>query len=298
MTERVATSCVCCGSVDLISSPSFLMPFISHRALGNAPVEILPEWDLERYGFKCGMVYTRCNSLFCKKCGHLFMDLRFSDGEMSNLYSNYRDEEYVTLRDYYEPGYKNKNNNLKKGYNYVSDIEEFIRPLLNTSKSFNILDWGGDTGKNTPFYDECGKLYIYDISRKISNGKANFLTSSDVEDYKYDLIVCSNVLEHVPYPLETLNKISKNMSDENILYIELPYENLIRKFEEEGNFSDIVYNKRHWHEHINFFTTKSIEELVKLAGLDLIRINKLKISGETSNYVFQVACKIRTKIRG
>jgi 2-polyprenyl-3-methyl-5-hydroxy-6-metoxy-1,4-benzoquinol methylase len=66
---------------------------------------------------------------------------------------------------------------------------------------------------------------------------------------KFDVIVCSNVLEHVPSPLKVLRKISKCMNETGILYIEIPYEKIMKDF----SGIDLAKTKRHWHEHINFF---------------------------------------------
>ena len=56
------------------------------------------------------------------------------------------------------------------------------------------------------------------------------------------------MLEHVSYPSETLFDI-KNMSLKSLLYIELPYEKLIIEIENKKSYED----KKHWHEHVNFF---------------------------------------------
>ena len=64
------------------------MPFISHRAFNWRPVVIDETWGLN--SIKKGNAYSLCNSLFCKRCGFLFLDIRFSDDELSRLYENYR----------------------------------------------------------------------------------------------------------------------------------------------------------------------------------------------------------------
>src|ERR1700754_592858 len=88
--ERLAFSCVCCGSGDLAASPAILMPFVAHRAFGWAPVEIDESWGLQT--IRNGMAYSICKTLRCRKCSHLFCDIRFSDEEMSAIYSGYREE--------------------------------------------------------------------------------------------------------------------------------------------------------------------------------------------------------------
>ena len=291
MNSRIATECVCCGSKNLQSSPALLLPFISHRVFNWAPVEITDDWKLGPYGIKNGMAYAICNSLLCGECFHLFLDIRFDDRDMNALYDKYRDEDYVDLRDHYEPGYKVKNEQLNSGYNYLLQVEQFLESHINTTHPISVLDWGGDTGKNTPFYSSCKTLDIYDISDNPVLEKAKRVKKEELVASHYDLVVCANVLEHVSYPKESLHEIKSIMNKDTVLYIELPYENLVRTFEEQGKLETIHKSKKHWHEHVNFFTDKSVEKMVSSSGFDILELRKMKITGETSAYIFQVACK-------
>ena len=87
--------------------------------------------------------------------------------------------------------------------------------------------------------------------------------------------------------MNLLREITSVMSDKTILYIETPYENLISSCE---NLSNIHKKKKHWHEHINFFNENSFKKLFVNSGLRLLGLSKLSISGETSDYVFQICC--------
>ena len=87
--------------------------------------------------------------MLCSKCNFVFLDIRFSDKELSNLYNNYRGVKYTKLREKYEKNYEKRNRDLIKGITYLDEVEKFI--LKNTKLPLSILDWGGDTGKNTPF---------------------------------------------------------------------------------------------------------------------------------------------------
>lgn len=127
-SKRIATECVCCGSALLKKSPAILMPFVAHRVFDWRPVEVDESWGLNT--IKNGHAYSICNSLCCNDCGLLFLDIRFSDEELSYLYRNYRDAEYTDLRESYEPGYKARNNLLIKEVNYMPDVEEFLKPFF------------------------------------------------------------------------------------------------------------------------------------------------------------------------
>ena len=284
--ERIAAQCVCCGSENLKSSPAVIMPFVAHRTFGWEPVFIDESWGLST--IKNGHSYSICKSLYCDVCGFLFLDIRFSESELSNLYPDYRGAEYNTLRESYEQGYTVRNDNLNAGIGYIQDIENFLLPHL--SFPISILDWGGDTGKNTPFKNQNEALDIYDISGKDVLEGARIVSKNEAYSKKYKLIVCSNVLEHVPYPSDILFEITKAMDKETVLYIEVPLEDVVF-----NNKSDLHLLKKHWHEHINFYSEKSLYHLVKNVGLE---IKELKIMHETaggnSSNLFQIACKLLT----
>jgi hypothetical protein len=82
------------------------------------------------------------------------------------------------------------------------------------------------------------------------------------------------------------------MDEDTVLYIEVPYEKLMQNNSES---KDKYLTKRHWHEHINFFSENSLVQLTKTCGLKIV---KQKIYGENVNHsisnienVLMIACK-------
>lgn len=272
--SRVARQCVCCGSEELDRSPAVLMPFISHRVYNWAPVEIDASWGLKT--IKPGYAYSLCNSLQCQKCGFLFLDIRFSPQEMEYLYRDYRGVEYTQLREHYEPGYTNRNNELNKGINYLKEVENFLLPYTGTPSS--ILDWGGDTGINTPFSSSAKTVHIFDISEKSVIPRAQRVSRKEADQNDYDLIACCGVIEHVPYPEKLLNDIRSVMSKKSLLYVDAPFEKIMH-----DKRADACRQKKHWHEHINFFSEKSLEILADRCGLKIIAENKMRVSSAGTN---------------
>jgi hypothetical protein len=284
--ERIATQCVCCGSDSLKSSPAILMPFVADRTFGWGPVTIDETWGLST--IKNGNAYSICKSLYCDDCGLLFLDIRFSESELTNLYENYRGKEYNSLREKYEQGYTLRNDTLNAGIIYIQDIEDFLMPHL--SFPISILDWGGDTGKNTPFKNKNETFDIYEISNKEVIDGARRISKNEASSKKYTLIVCSNVLEHVPYPSDLLSDITQSMSKESILYIEVPIESVVL-----NNNNDLHIIKKHWHEHINFYSEKSLYSLVENVGLEVKALKRLQVTnGDQTFWVFQVACNLKS----
>jgi SAM-dependent methyltransferase len=287
--SHIADQCVCCGSAQLKKSPAILMPFVAHRALGWPPVQIDDSWGL--HSINNGFAYTICNSLYCESCGFLFLDIRFSDAEMNRLYHGYREKEYVDLRAHYEPGYRLRNDALNSGERYLTKVEAFLNPYL--SMPVALLDWGGDTGKNSPFRNNSKYLHIYDISNKPVVDGAQQVDKITALQTDYDLVVCSQVLEHVPYPADVIMEMKQAMHANTILYIEVPYEALMRNAEDAG---DLHLQKKHWHEHINFFNTQSLLALLKQCGLRVLAIKQIvEDSHGQSVHLTQVACQLAEK---
>ena len=280
--ERLATSCVCCGSNDLAASPAILMPFVAHRAFGWAPVEIDASWGLQTV--RSGMAYSICKTLRCRQCAHLFCDIRFSDEEMNAVYADYREEAYVSLRDHYEPGYRERNHGLIETVSYKADIETFLDPYVRDP--LTILDWGGDTGSNAPYEARRIALDIFDISGKAVIPGARAVTQAQATASHYRLINCTQVLEHTPHPSDVLADIRKAMDYDSILYVEVPFEQVMR-----DDVPDRETTKRHWHEHINFYSRSSMNALLVSAGFQVLDQNVLVTTvGGSAVQILQAVC--------
>jgi SAM-dependent methyltransferase len=262
------------------------MPFVADRAFGWKPVEITDSWGLKT--IKNGMAYSLCNTVICRNCDHLFLDIRFSESEMNSLYKGYREHDYTELREKYEPGYRERNLKLNSGINYIDAIEDFLS--LHLEFPVSILDWGGDTGKNTPYKTRNKLFHIFDISNKpelITGAKK--IAIQDAIDTDYDLIVCSNVPEHVPYPADLISSIKALMHADSVLYIEVPLEDIVRSCDSDTK----LVKKKHWHEHINFFSESSMRALLSNRGLEVIDFKVLQANaGSNTSWQQLFACKL------
>ena len=273
---RIARSCICCSGTSLSSSQAILMPFVAHRVFNWKPVEVTKEWGMR--DVPVGKHHTPCNSLQCLDCGVSFLDMRFDEEECRRLYDGYRDENYTLLRNYYETDYLERNKRLVKRSEYVDKVEKFLRPFL--TFPVRILDWGGDTGLNAPFVEDRSALHIFDISNKepINGVKRVEPLSITV----YDLVNCSHVLEHVPYPLNMMDQIKPQMHSNSILYVEVPNEY------PEGNNKP----KRFWHEHVNRFSEKSLFYMASQCRMGVLGFQTLKPNSPSApEVVYQMALK-------
>ena len=257
----IMKACGACGSEKVSKSPAILAPFIADRVFDWAPVEITAEWGLK--STKVGVAHCRLNSVGCHDCASIFSDLRFCAEEVEKLYRDYRGHEYTSSRTAYEPEYKAKAKTLHSRYPYLLDAESWIKGYLTPQ---SILDWGGGNGLNSMFKYAGNELYVHDVSGvAIGRGIKSFFEHDC--DVNFDLVTCNQVLEHVSEPLNVLTEIKRLMSDDTWLYFDLPYEKIMH---DSIPIIERLKRKRHWHEHINFFTEKGVRQLVNRADLNVI----------------------------
>jgi 2-polyprenyl-3-methyl-5-hydroxy-6-metoxy-1,4-benzoquinol methylase len=91
-----------------------------------------------------------------------------------------------------------------------------------------------------------------------------------------DIITAQNVLAHVPSPLKFLHGCKEIMHEDSYLFVTASQANMITGIE-----FDTIY-----HEHISYFNTRSMEALVKRAGLTLVDVFTNPIHG--TSYVFVI----------
>jgi hypothetical protein len=260
--------------------------------MGLPPVEVTDEMGLRT--IKKGTAYAICKSLYCRSCGHLFVNYRFDDEEMSRLYKDYRGKDYCSLRGRYESGYELQNAAFTHGISHRESIEAFLGGVIPVG-DLNILDWGGDTGRNTPFVDEASMVHIYEPSG-IKPEVPNAVNVSEPGDFlpDYDLLILSNVLEHMPWPSQTLKAVADYMSFASILFVEVPYES-IQVTADANLASRKAPVKVHWHEHINFFSQGSLAALLESCCFQILRSAVQEIdrgeTGVSSLKVLRFACK-------
>ncbi|HYH07584.1 MAG TPA: class I SAM-dependent methyltransferase [Thermoanaerobaculia bacterium] len=279
---KIAKHCICCDGVRLTATPAVLMPFVAKRVFDWEPVEITSAWGMR--DLKAGHAYSVCNTLHCETCGAVFLDIRFDDDEMAALYRNYRDEAYTATRDRFEPGYRARNAILVDGSTYIPQVERFLRDYV--EPPLRLLDWGGDTGRNTPFAGNLAIHHVYDISEKPTIPGAERVTAEQLRDTGYDLIVNSNVIEHVPYPRQTIDAMTALMTPDTILYVEVPYEDVMRAEQRP-------VDKKHWHEHVNFFSPRSLELLFQRCGLTVLGTIDLSVNaGGKDAHALGFACRL------
>ena len=282
---RIASVCICCASGALEREPAVLMPFVAHRVFGWTPVEITPDWGLRTV--PTGHAYPLCNSVECQSCGALFLDMRFDEEEMGRLYGGYRGPDYAAERDRFEPGYLAHNAEILVRAGGTSEQEGFLAPHV--PEMPRVLDWGGDDGAHTPFRGRSAALHVFDVSGQAVVEGARAVGRSEVAAGAYDLVVLSHVLEHIPYPGELLADARTALGKDTVLYVEVPHEPLVAEAMGERGLAG---RKRHWHEHVNFFTEASLRALLDRADLTIVDFEiRSRWSHASFSEVLAFACR-------
>jgi 2-polyprenyl-3-methyl-5-hydroxy-6-metoxy-1,4-benzoquinol methylase len=151
------------------------------------------------------------------------------------------------------------------------DIRRFFQ-FKKFLKNKKILDfgcgWGGFLKQITEaklltgieLREEC----IAYIKKKIKKIKVTNNINNLYE--KYDIITLFHVLEHIPYQIETLKKINKQLSKNGKIIIEVPSaQDFLLSLSEFKKFT-------FWSEHLILHTEKSLRIILKKSGFKKIQI--------------------------
>lgn len=258
------SSCVICESQIRIIGRALVAPFLAKRI-----------WDREPF----------CVDLVsCLRCGFAFYNPRLDDAEEMRLYQSYRLDEYQKLRQWFEPWYTPKFNSDLASSSSYDRRRLLIAPILakHTAgrKIKRVLDYGGDRGDLVRGLIDGADAFVYDIS---GVQPAPGITSvRDPGECTADLIINSNVLEHVGFPRSVVQQIVRAAPPGGLVFLEVPRERpksfprLLRRLAQIGIMSlahpsiapsllrpAALYMM---HEHINYFTVRSLEALMKSCG--------------------------------
>jgi len=137
------------------------------------------------------------------------------------------------------------NNYQQQSYCPDKDLgcADFIIKTINNNEIKNVLDYGSGNGVLANLLSETFNVDKFDIGMDTNNNK-------------YDLLVLSHVLEHI-YDLNSfITELSKNISDNGLLYIEVPNADFYEEFTNICPLQEINI------EHINFFSKYALNKLL------------------------------------
>jgi hypothetical protein len=281
MTE--ASRCVVCDGEIRTLKRAMVAPFLATRIWGRRPFNV----DLAG----------------CNACGFMFYNPRLDSADEGRLYSGYRSEEYQRMRHSSEPWYtEDFNVDLASAASYEvrrRTVAGILSQHLGGRKIRRVLDYGGDRGDLVCGLIEGADAFVYDISGIPAAERVAAVT--DARACKADLIVNSNVLEHVGFPRQLMAEMFGAAPKGGLVFLEVPCETpfglarLARRVAQVGVMSvahpslstSIVRPSALYmmHEHINYFSEQSLRTLLHAGGGEVVASGSYPMDGRAGKGV-------------
>ena len=192
--------------------------------------------------------------LICKKCGFVVDHPRPDEKDVYNKY-----EHLAKVEKHLGSLTTTSKKALKQENSQAIEILDLVESYVgNSSKSLDILDYGGGDGHlMVPMKNKGNNCYLVDYNKYPVDGITRLgNTLDDVPvNYKFDLIVCRHVLEHVASPKEMIASFKGYLKKQGCVYAEVP----IQLFGRPKPDGDPVT-------HINFFQEQSFRIMFEAAG--------------------------------
>ena len=203
------SSCPTCGGAISLCKPALVSPFLARRIWTRDPFEIA--------------------LMKCTECGLFFFNPRLEPDEEARLYSGYRGPEYLSIRHYFEPWYTQRFNASITGAEFLelrkTKVREILQQRVSTKQTCRILDFGGAQGELVLNLIPGAEPYVYDVSGVESlDGVRACATLDDCRNQNFDLIICSNVLEHLGSPRTVVEQMRQVASPHTLLWVDVPHE--------------------------------------------------------------------------
>ena len=241
--------------------------------------ELLSQKD--RYGLYMPVV-------ICKDCGLIQTNPRMDQ----DAYNEFYDTEYRKL---YVGVEKPTSDYFQGQYSRGREMFERLKTnnLLKASENMFVLEVGCGSGGILQYFKEqgcqvkgvdLGEAYIgYGINQHSLDLSVGTLDTLNL-DKAPDLIIYSHVLEHVLTPNDELRKVYNSLSDEGLLYIEVPsVKNLMNKYSYGMDFLRLMQNAHTYH-----FTPRSLCNLLGRNNFELV-------FSRTGQFLHSVFKKIETE---
>ena len=200
---------------------------------------------------------------YCEECTHVQLTVSVDPDE---LFKNYI---YVS-------------GTTSTGKQHFSDFVDITETYV--PKITNVLDIACNDGSQLEFYKQKGYSTfgidpaenLLDLSSNHGNIICDYLTADNIKSFgvEFDVIIAQNVFAHLTYTKDFLKYSASCLSDAGAIFIQTSQANMIFN----GEF-DTVY-----HEHLSFFSPRSMQALARSAGLVLVDIQMPSIHG--TSYIF------------
>lgn len=207
----------------------------------------------------------------CTQCQFVQTKEPFSDVGLARLYVDYRSDTYNTERTSFEPDYRqiaeDVGRSSQETETRVATLTAWLEQKVDFGDDFSMLDYGGADGRFLPRL--AAQKYVYEISEtRPLEGITRIAGEEKLTSYSY--VQLAHILEHVSNPLAMVRALVPTIKSGGYLFIEVPQDLDDQKLARlsDGNADAVVPI----HEHINFYSVRSVSELIREAGLKLIDV--------------------------
>ena len=189
--------------------------------------------------------------MFCKDCDHMFLKNIL---DVREIYAN-----YIT-----------SSHSSRGAIMCLENFHHFIEGNVKKITNYNLIDIGGnDSSFLNMFKNHLSKKINIDPNASAKNKKIivkkMFLENINFKEFKNfekkNIYVSSHTLEHLENPKKLLVNLSKNLRDDDIIFLQFPS---LEKLIEHGRFDQIC------HQHINYFSLFSINKLLNKLKLKIL----------------------------
>ena len=185
---------------------------------------------------------------------------------------------------------------LFRDYSYVSGTSETLyqyfenlrdQIILENGETGKLLDIGSNDGTFLSTFNETGwstlgvdpavNLIPESTGRDVRTIPAFFTAElAELLSTDFDVVVAMNVFAHTANPLDVLMGVKKTLGKNGTAYIQTSQANMF-----ENSEFDTIY-----HEHISFFSVRSMKALLSGAGLALVNVDFAPVHGKS--YVWKI----------
>lgn len=144
-------------------------------------------------------------------------------------------------------------------------VESSVARCLREHGSGRILDAGCGQGPYRPVAESVADSYeSLDVERKLDDQTfvGDIQSMPEVESERYDTVICSEVLEHVPRPSDALSEVQRILKPGGILILTVPF--LARLHDEPHDFYRYTQHGLRYLLEANGFNVLSLDRVGSL----------------------------------
>jgi hypothetical protein len=300
---REPLQCRNCDSTNVVDTPSgFLDPFFVLRVIGQMNQQVSSFYDTLTRTAEFGSSESSRNAArlllrdinqlpgvreaiaeiqpelnisikvlirICHDCSFIGPSTIYPFHQLIGLYRDYRSDSYNRDRCSVEPSYHNIMHLVGKSQQEVNarmaNLDQVVDCHVDCSNIQTVLDWGGGEGRFVPTSLRSKRVTILDYSSEEPADPTFQRLSQLHPDQTYDYIQMCHVLEHVSEPRLLMLEAISHLNPGGVIYIELPQDrpdgDIQRFCQKPGEMIHTI------HEHLNLYTSKSLERLAESCGL-------------------------------